>query len=363
MDVLTLRDNAKQQLEQIKTIESGYEYLNKVKAIEVWAKAEKKDAKLQKIITAQKLRTQRIIGKLIKEGQEKGEIASQNNHGKGIQSSVNNYDTRKTLLDIGITRNESSTFQRIADIPEEIFEQEVFIDDEEPVKGELTTGKLIKIAKDLEKETKRKEKAKAGSKIDKIDIDFRLGDFEEVFADLPDGSIDCIITDPPYPYEFIECWTKLSRFAKRKLKPNGFCIAYSGQMNLPEVYKRMTENLNYYWTFSLNHTGSNQLISGRNIFCGWKPILVFQNGFSKLKEPISDIITGSGREKYGHKWQQAEAELYEIIELFTNEGDKIFEPFAGSGTTLKAAKVMNRIPIGAEIDEMSYNIAKGRIYE
>ena len=60
MDALILRDNAKQQLAQIKDIETGVEYLNKVKAIETWAKAEKKDAELQNIIAEQKLRTQRI---------------------------------------------------------------------------------------------------------------------------------------------------------------------------------------------------------------------------------------------------------------------------------------------------------------
>ena len=66
MNALELRDNAKQQLAEIKTIESGVEYLNKVKAIEVWAKAEKKDAELQNIVAEQKLRTQRILGGLLK---------------------------------------------------------------------------------------------------------------------------------------------------------------------------------------------------------------------------------------------------------------------------------------------------------
>ena len=67
MNALELRDNAKQQLQEIRTIETGVDYLNKVKAIETWAKAEKKDAELQNIIAEQKLRTQRILGGLLKE--------------------------------------------------------------------------------------------------------------------------------------------------------------------------------------------------------------------------------------------------------------------------------------------------------
>ena len=241
----------------------------------------------------------------------------------------------------------------------------------EEVKAKLRTGEVSinQVYQDIKKEEKQQIKtdererlAKIG-KNKKIEIDFRLGDFEEVFADLPDGSIDCIITDPPYPYEFIEVWTKLSRFAKRVLKPNGYCIAYSGQMNLPEVIKRMNEHLNYYWTFSLIHTGSRQLINGRNLFCGWKPILVFQNGFKKLDKPFDDFIMGTGMEKTHHKWQQAELELKHLIDNFTKEGDVIMEPFAGGATTIIAALKLNRNIIAAEIDETSYNVSKQRISE
>jgi 16S rRNA G966 N2-methylase RsmD len=241
----------------------------------------------------------------------------------------------------------------------------------EEVKAKLRTGEVsINAAyKEIKKEEKKEKKENERDRLaeigknKKIEIDFRLGDFEEVFKDIPDGSIDCIITDPPYPKEFIEVWSKLSRFAKRVLKPNGYCISYSGQMHLPEVMKRMGENLDYYWSFALMHTGSRQLINGRSLFCGWKPILVYQNGFSKLKTPFDDFINGSGMEKKHHNWQQSEMELKHLIDNFTVEGDTILEPFAGSGTTILAALKNNRNVIGAEINEKSFNIAKQRISE
>ena len=238
--------------------------------------------------------------------------------------------------------------------------------EEKVLNNEITINQAYQDIKKEEKQqikTNERERLAEIGKTKKIDIDFRLGDFEEVFKDIPDGSIDCIITDPPYPYEFIEVWSKLSRVAKRVLKPNGYCIAYSGQMNLPEVIKRMNEHLNYYWTFSLIHTGSRQLINGRNLFCGWKPILVFQNGFKKLDKPFDDFIMGTGMEKTHHKWQQAELELKHLINNFTKEGDVIMEPFAGGGTTIIAALKLNRNIIAAEIDETSYNVSKQRISE
>jgi phage N-6-adenine-methyltransferase len=149
MDVLALRDNAKYQLQQIRDVETGVEYLNKVKAIEVWAKAEKKDAELQNMVAEQKIRTQRILGQLIKDGQRRGEIAKQAGTGANQYADVPAGNVCKTLSDIGISRKESSTFQTIASIPEDSFE--AFIADKkaniENAVQELTTSGLIAFAK------------------------------------------------------------------------------------------------------------------------------------------------------------------------------------------------------------------------
>jgi 16S rRNA G966 N2-methylase RsmD len=234
------------------------------------------------------------------------------------------------------------------------------------VKAKLSTGEVSinQVYQDIKKEEKQqiktdeRERLAEIGKNKKIEIDFRLGDFEEVFADLPNGSIDCIITDPPYPYEFIEVWTKLSRFAKRVLKPNGYCIAYSGQMYLPDVIKRMNEHLDYYWTFAVYHEGQTQIVNGINLMCRWKPVLIFQNGKKKIENTFQDYFISEQREKNGHDWQQSKSGVGYLIEMFTKEGDTIFEPFAGSGTTIIAARDKNRNILSAEIDEKTYNIAK-----
>lgn len=239
----------------------------------------------------------------------------------------------------------------------------------EEVKEKLSSGNLsineaYKEIKTVEKQQKKDDERAALAEIGKnavIDIDFRLGDFETVFADLPDGSVDCIITDPPYPYEFIEVWSKLSRFAKRVLKPNGFCIAYSGQMYLPEVMQRMSENLDYYWTMAVYHEGQTQIVNGINLMCRWKPVLIFQNGKKKIENTFQDYFISEQREKSGHDWQQSKSGVAYLIEMFTKPNDLIFEPFAGSGTTMLVAKEKGRRVKGAEINEQSYNIAKSAL--
>ncbi len=176
-----------------------------------------------------------------------------------------------------------------------------------------------------------------------------------------DNKVDCIITDPPYGIAYEKEWVKLNGWANRNLKQYGFLISYFGQINIPAFLESI--KLNYYWTFSLIHTGNKQLINPRNIFCGWKPIFVFQNGFKRIDKPVDDIIMGTGREKTDHQWQQAEEEIAIMINAFTDPGDLICDPFMGSGTILKKAQAMNRNILGYETDEQSYKIAVKKIME
>ena len=49
------------------------------------------------------------------------------------------------------------------------------------------------------------------------------------------------------------------------------------------------------------------------------------------------------------------------IRSWSNEGDTVLDPFMGSGTTGKMAKLMNRHFIGIELDEQYFKIAQDRI--
>ena len=49
--------------------------------------------------------------------------------------------------------------------------------------------------------------------------ELHFGDFKEVLDFIPDETVDAIITDPPYPQEFLGCWEDLGKFAYKKLRP------------------------------------------------------------------------------------------------------------------------------------------------
>ena len=65
-------------------------------------------------------------------------------------------------------------------------------------------------------------------------------------------------------------------------------------------------------------------------------------------------------EKTGHPCQFPVAVVERLIKCLSNEGDIVFDPFLGSGTTAAAALINGRRAAGAEIKEKYYNIALER---
>jgi predicted methyltransferase len=62
--------------------------------------------------------------------------------------------------------------------------------------------------------------------------ELRLGDLREAWADVPDGSIDCLVVDPPYDEAGIPLFEDLARLALRVLKPGRLAAIYCGHLHL-----------------------------------------------------------------------------------------------------------------------------------
>lgn len=152
--ILTIRDNAKSELLSLKTIEDGIIQVNKLKGIETWVKAQKLDAELQVIVMEQQLRTKRIVGELLKRGQDEGEIATREDNLKQTEVPDSDFGEKKRLSDLGLSKKQSSEFKKIASIPEEVFEEHIAgakAEVETAVKKLTTTG-AVKLAESLKPE-------------------------------------------------------------------------------------------------------------------------------------------------------------------------------------------------------------------
>jgi site-specific DNA-methyltransferase (adenine-specific) len=211
--------------------------------------------------------------------------------------------------------------------------------------------------------------------------DLRTGDFREVLADL-DGTVDAIITDPPYPAEYLPLYgirdghdetdgltefreDGLAEIANRLLKPGGICAVMVGQSYLPEILERMTDGggLTYHWTLAyLTPGGQAVQLWQRKVNTFWKPILVFTKGeytgawFGDVAK--SDV---NDNDKRFHEWGQSESGMVDLIERLTKPGDLIVDPFLGAGTTGVAALATGRQFIGCDIDADHVAKADARI--
>lgn len=179
-------------------------------------------------------------------------------------------------------------------------------------------------------------------------------------------TVDAVVTDPPYPEEYLPAYSDLAEFAAHALKPSGSLIAMVGQAHLPEVIQRLSEHLRYHWAIAYVMPGPTAKMWGRKVVVGWKPVLWFVKG--DTWEPPngmmpSDVAKSGQRDKDHHHWGQSEGGMAELIEKITTPGATICDPFVGGGATGIAAVTLGRYFIGADIDQSAVNRTKARLAE
>ena len=91
-------------------------------------------------------------------------------------------------------------------------------------------------------------------------------------------------------------------------------------------------------------------------------------GQAKKGVPLSDVweipyLNPKAKERVGYPTQKPIILLEQIIKLVTDEGDLILDPFAGSGTTLVAAKMLNRNYLGFDISKDAVDLTNSRLEE
>ena len=231
------------------------------------------------------------------------------------------------------------------------------------------------------------------------------GDCLERMKEIPDGSVDLILTDPPYgttackwdsiiPLE--PMWEQL----KRIIKPAGAVVMTASQ---PFTSVLITSNLRMFhhqWVWDKKFA-ANFPQAKRQPLRVHEDIVVFGNvpkyypQMLKRDAPIKKGankgarvfggVSGLGREDYEgkvydekypctilkfssrdekrglHPTQKPVALMEYLIKTYTNENDIVLDCFMGSGTTGVACKNLNRKFIGIEKDETYFKIAQDRI--
>jgi hypothetical protein len=234
------------------------------------------------------------------------------------------------------------------------------------VKAKLASGEISinQAHKDIVKEEKREEKQQKLR--DAVEEIASTPDFLSVcdiracsMADLFQGieHLDAVVTDPPYPEEFLPLYEELARHcAKIGVK---VVAAMAGQSYLPQIYAAMSKHLKYRWTLAYMTPGGQAVQQWQakvNTF--WKPILLF----GEADEWFGDVAISkvNDNDKRFHGWGQSESGMVDLVDRLTKPGDLICDPFVGAGTTAVAALALGRRFVGCDIDPFHAETAKAR---
>ena len=244
-------------------------------------------------------------------------------------------------------------------------------------------------------------------------INLIKGDCLEVMKDIPDGSVDLIVTDCPYKIvsggiTIEERKNEPSGIFQRRAKSDGtncsnkwlkkdenaiISAAKKGTMFahnnitfkewLPEIYRVLKNKAHCYIMINSRNLKDLQVEAEKvgfkfqNLLIwdkgnvtpnqyymgGYELILMLRKGGAK---PINNMGTSNiikipniiGKKQ--HPTEKPIKLMEILIENSSNEGDVVMDPFMGSGSTAKAADNLKRKFIGSEIDETYFNITLNR---
>ena len=199
------------------------------------------------------------------------------------------------------------------------------------------------------------------------------GDCLSILPSIAAESADFILTDPPYlvnyrsrdgrsiPNDNNDAWL-MPAFAEmyRVLKNDSFAVSFYGwpsadkflqayraagfrvvgHLMFPKRYASCTGYVKY------QHEAAHLLVKGTP----WS-----------MAETISDVIEWTYSDNVLHPTQKPLEILTPLIEAFCPKDGLVLDPFAGSGSSMMAAKMLGRSYIGIELDARYHALAVGRL--
>lgn len=121
MTELTLYDRAKTVLAQYERVDEVKDFRDKAKAMEQYAK-EANDMELEIAASKARLRAERKWGEMYSQSQKA--VGATGNKSNQYQKEVRSYEaTTPTLADMNVSKDQSSTWQKLAEIPEDEYEE------------------------------------------------------------------------------------------------------------------------------------------------------------------------------------------------------------------------------------------------
>jgi site-specific DNA-methyltransferase (adenine-specific) len=199
------------------------------------------------------------------------------------------------------------------------------------------------------------------------------GDCTRVLRTLPSEFVDLVVTDPPYgvryqdglgrtiandddPSRVLGAFTELYRV----LTPNSVCVSFYGWGQV-DAFFRAWRQAEFR---PIGHIVWVKEYASRTRYLRYRheQAYVLAKGRPALPaKPLDDIQPWTYSGNTDHPTQKSEEILIPLIQTFSRPGDKVLDPFAGSGSTLVAAAMTGRRYLGIELDQQYCAAARNRL--
>jgi site-specific DNA-methyltransferase (adenine-specific) len=277
---------------------------------------------------------------------------------QGMRTDLANNDIPQNSAERRETRKELA---KLADVSHDTVTRAELIAEhaDESVKEKLRKGETTINAeyKRLKKEIGRRERESQKQAEVWIPLDDRVrlsvASIADAVTKVDAESVDWIVTDPPYPREYLGVYDNLAAFAQHALKPGGSLLCMVGQSYLPEILQKLNEKLDYRWTLAyLTPGGQATQLWDRKVNTFWKPVLWFTKG-EYNGNWIGDVAGSktNDNDKRHHHWGQSESGMFDLVERFLYPNMTVCDPFLGGGTTGIVALSLGCRFIGLDIEE------------
>lgn len=271
----------------------------------------------------------------------------------------------EVIKDIGLNQTQAERLQQMAKNQDVVQKTMANARENGDIVSQSQILKDIKAVKKAEK-SKEREKRKTYTLETELPADtcnLFCADIQGGLPQIEDSSIDFIITDPPYPKEYLPLYEDLSKVAARVLKDGGSLVCMVGQSYLPEVIQLLKTSMQYHWCMCYLTPGATPQLWQKRTNTFWKPLLWFVKGEYKGDWIGNDVLQSPGNDKRFHEWGQSIGGMKDIVERFTNPNDIILDPFLGGGTTAVTSVMTGRKFIGVDVKQECLDITLERVKE
>lgn len=222
----------------------------------------------------------------------------------------------------------------------------------------------------------------------------QLGDCYELIKQIPDKSIDCIYTDPPYKIEGLHTGTGILKDRSKNLnhyvnQMRDLQIDKGIDCSILEQFVRIMKKINIYiwcnkeqiidyldyfvkkykcnYEFIIWHkqnvapfTNGHYLKDKEYCLYFWKDVVV-KGKYENMSTVYHTTINTKDKNLYKHPTIKPINFVKMHLQNSTQPNDIVLDCFCGSGTTCVACKELERRYIGMEIDETFHKIAINRL--